>query len=133
MSILTQSLIYLSKGKLKHQQSATVPCFAFQQKPGPQTGSGKVKPLGGELLPLPLPGQSAEAAAQRRRGKYLPVNTMVLLGLQARLLRSSMATEEEVEGETRPTASFLQSQLDLFKDVLKFKKTFFGNFLIDKK
>ncbi|CAB1423572.1 unnamed protein product [Pleuronectes platessa] len=42
--------------------------------------------------------QSAESTAQRQ-GKYLPVHTMVLLGLQAPLLVSSPATREEEERE----------------------------------
>lgn len=58
--------------------------FCFQRS---QADRQKVR-----LLLLPQRCQSAESAAQGWQGKYLPVCTMVLLGLQAPLLVSSLAT-----------------------------------------
>lgn len=64
-------------------RSITVPdrcnkkhCFHYsvlQEEPGWQTGSKEVRLRGGELLLLPQRCQSAESAAQQRRGKYPPV------------------------------------------------------------
>lgn len=81
------------EGKTLPLTISFAPLFCVSTEAGLRRQEVKSQAFRGELLPLPLPGQSAEAAAQWRRGKYLPVNTMVLLGLQALLLRSSKATE----------------------------------------